>query len=62
MALDHTEMIEDFYWQGISRMRYILPFPLLIAALLTSFTALGADEPSFELSLKEPKRSATTLR
>jgi Cupredoxin-like domain len=53
MALDHTEMIEDFYRQGISRMHYILPFPVLIIALLTNLTALGADDQSFELSLKE---------
>jgi heme/copper-type cytochrome/quinol oxidase subunit 2 len=61
MALDHTETIEDFYWQGISRMCYLLPFPILIAALLTSFTALGADESSFELRLKEHKFSPSEL-
>jgi cupredoxin-like protein len=54
-ALDHTEMIEDFYRQGISRMHSILPFPVLIIALLTNLTALGADDQSFELSLKEHK-------
>ena len=42
-------------YQEISRMRYLLPFPILIAVLLNSFTALGADEPSFELSLGEQK-------
>ena len=29
MALNHTAMIEDFYWQGISRMRYLLPLMLI---------------------------------
>ena len=61
MALDHTEMIEDFHWQGISRMRYILPFPVLITALLTSLTALGANDLSFELSLKEHKFTPSEL-
>ena len=46
---------EDVYWQEISRMRYIFPFPILVAALLTSLTALGADDQSFELSLQEHK-------
>jgi hypothetical protein len=32
-------------------MRYILPFPLMIAALLTSVIVLAADG-TFELSLK----------
>jgi hypothetical protein len=48
-------MIEDVYLQEISRMRYIFPFPILVAALLTSLTALGADHQSFELSLQEHK-------
>jgi hypothetical protein len=57
----HPEMIEDFYWQGISRMRYILPVSVLITAFLTSFTALGADDLSFELSLKEHKFTPSEL-
>ena len=61
MALDHTAMIEDFHWQGISCMRYILPFPVLITALLTSLTALGANDLSFELSLKEHKFTPSEL-
>jgi heme/copper-type cytochrome/quinol oxidase subunit 2 len=52
---------EDVY-QGISRMRYILPFPLLITLLLTSVAALAADENlSFELSLKEHKFTPSQL-
>ena len=42
-------------------MRYILPFPALIAALLTSLTALGADDLSFELSLKDHKFTPAEL-
>ncbi len=61
VALDHTEMIEDSYWQGISRMHYILPFPVLIIALLTNLTALGADDLSFELSLGEHKFTPSVL-
>ena len=61
MTPDHTAMIESFYRQGISRMRYILPFPALIAALLTSLTALGADDLSFELSLKDHKFTPAEL-
>jgi heme/copper-type cytochrome/quinol oxidase subunit 2 len=61
MTPDHTAMIENFYRQGISRMRYILPFPALIAALLTSLTALGADDLSFELSLKDHKFTPAEL-
>jgi len=34
-------------------MRYVLPFPVLITALLTSFAGFGADDLSFELSLKD---------
>jgi len=54
-------MIEDVYWQEISRMRYIFPFPILVAALLTSLTALGANDLSFELSLKEHKFTPSEL-
>ena len=36
-------------------MRYLLPFPVLITALVTSLTALAADDLSFALSLKEHK-------
>jgi hypothetical protein len=61
MALNHTEMIGDFYWQGISRMRYILPFSVLITAFLTSVTALGADDLSFELNLKDHKFTPSEL-
>jgi hypothetical protein len=45
---------EDIYAQGISSLRYALPFSVLITALLTSFEGLDADELSFELSLKRP--------
>lgn len=55
------QKLEDVYYQEISRMRYLLPFPILIAALLNSFTALGADEPSFEFSLKGHKFSPSEL-
>jgi hypothetical protein len=55
MTLDHSAMIGDFYWQKISRMRYILPLSVLIAGLLTSLTTLAADDLSFELSLKAHK-------
>jgi CHASE1-domain containing sensor protein len=48
-------MIGGFYWQEISRMRYILPLSVLIAGLLTSLTTLVADDLSFELSLKAHK-------
>ena len=44
---------EDIYAQGISSLRYALPFSVLITALLTSFGGLDADELSFELSLKD---------
>jgi hypothetical protein len=45
---------EDVYHHGISRLRYVLPFPLIITALLTCVTALAADD-TFELSLKDHK-------
>jgi hypothetical protein len=54
-ALDCTAM-EDIYHKGISRMRYLLPFPLIITALLTSVTALAADD-TFELSTNSHRRS-----
>jgi cupredoxin-like protein len=44
----------------ISRMRYILPFPLIITALLTSVTALAADD-IFELSLKDHQFTPSQL-
>jgi len=44
---------EDIYTQGISSLRYALPFSVLITALLTSFGGLDADELSFELSIKD---------
>jgi plastocyanin len=52
---------EEAYWQEISRMRYILPFPVLVAALLTSVTAYGAEDLSFELSIKDHKFTPTEL-
>jgi len=58
-ALDCTAM-EDIYHKGISRMRYILPFPLIITALLTSVTALAADD-IFELSLKDHQFTPSQL-
>jgi hypothetical protein len=42
---------EDIYSQGISRLRYALPFSVLITAFLTSFGGLDEDELSFEPSL-----------
>jgi hypothetical protein len=60
-ACDSATMIEDIYYRGVSRMRYLLPFPILITALLTSLTALSADDPSFELSLKEHKFTPAEL-
>jgi heme/copper-type cytochrome/quinol oxidase subunit 2 len=54
-------MIEDFYWQGLFQMRYILPFPILITALLASFTAARAEDLSFELTLKEHKFTPSEL-
>ena len=54
-------MIEDFYWQGISRMRYIVPVTVVITTFLTIVTALGADDLSFELSLKEHKFTPSEL-
>jgi len=38
--------------QGM-RMHYVLPFSVVVAALFTSFSVLGADDASFELTLKE---------
>lgn len=61
MPLDRAETIEDLYWQEISRMRYLLPFPVLIAALLTSVAGFAADDASFELSLKEHKFTPAEL-
>jgi hypothetical protein len=42
-ALESAATIEDVC-QEISRMRYILPFPTLITALLTGLTALYAED------------------
>jgi hypothetical protein len=60
-ACDSATTIEDIYYQGIYRMRYILPFQILITALLTSLTTLAADDPPFELSLKEHKFTPAEL-
>jgi plastocyanin len=61
MTRDDATMVEDFYRQGISRMRYLFPFTILIAALLTNLTAVGAEELSFELSLKDHKFTPAEL-
>jgi hypothetical protein len=42
-------------------MRYLVPLPILITALLASLTAQGAGDQSFELSLKEHKFSPQEL-
>ena len=42
-------------------MRYLIPFPLLIAALVASIGALGADELAFELSIKDHKFAPSEL-
>lgn len=42
-------------------MRYTLPSFLLAAAILTSFAAFGADELSFELSIKDHKFTPSEL-
>ena len=47
--------IEDVYGQGTSRMRYLVPFSLLITALFANYAVLAADDLSFALSLKEHK-------
>jgi heme/copper-type cytochrome/quinol oxidase subunit 2 len=60
-ACDLAATIGDAYHQGISRMRYRLPFPILITALIASFTALRAEDQSFELTLKEHKFTPSEL-
>ena len=42
-------------------MRYLVPLPVLITALLASLTAQGAGDQSFELRLKEHKFSPQEL-
>jgi hypothetical protein len=54
-------VIEDVYCQGTPRMRYLFPFSLPITALLANYTALGANDLSFELSLKEHKFTPSQL-
>jgi heme/copper-type cytochrome/quinol oxidase subunit 2 len=53
--------IEGVYRKEISRMRYLVPLPVLITALLASLTAQGAGDQSFELRLKEHKFSPQEL-
>jgi heme/copper-type cytochrome/quinol oxidase subunit 2 len=53
--------IEDVYGQGTSRMRYLVPFSLLITALLANYAVLAADDLSFALSLKEHKFTPSQL-
>src|SRR6476660_7331592 len=48
--------IEGVYRKEISRMRYLVPLPL-ITALLASLNAQGAGDQSFEFRLKEHKFS-----
>jgi hypothetical protein len=40
-------------YQEVYRVRYALPFSVLITAVFVSVVAFGADDLSFELSLKD---------
>ncbi|HAH64566.1 MAG TPA: cupredoxin domain-containing protein [Rhizobiales bacterium] len=42
-------------------MRYLVPFSLLITALLANYAVLAADDLSFALSLKEHKFTPSQL-
>lgn len=50
------------HFKGFSHMRYILPFSFLVAALLTNIAALGADDASFEVSIKDQVRAIAADR
>src|SRR5581483_6972369 len=47
--------INDSNRRGDFAMRYLIFVPILTAALLTSVTVLGADDLTFNLSIKDHK-------